>query len=175
MFGPSHCLGLVQRISCRHLFGEVSRVHRESPRATTRQTADGVGADATSENNRLAARLASLVCPTYFGPAVTPLADYASGCAVQGLALRVTRRHCRSNDALANCSFCHARVVHSVGQERRATATGTFSDIAPRTRRSTINNHRSARKGGSSMRVPKLSANEVGRDDLGAYYRVTME
>jgi hypothetical protein len=44
----------------------------------------------------------------------------------RGLALRVTRRHCLGRDALPNHSFCHARVVYFVGQERRATATGTL-------------------------------------------------
>jgi hypothetical protein len=36
----------------------------------------------------------------------------------QGLALRVTRRHCLGHDASPNPSFCHARVVYLVGQER---------------------------------------------------------
>jgi hypothetical protein len=45
-----------------------------------------------AENNRLAARLASLVCPTYIGPAVTPLAEPRKRVRRQGLALRVTRR-----------------------------------------------------------------------------------
>jgi dihydroorotase len=48
----------------------------------------------------------------------------------QGLALRVTRRRCRSHDASPNPSFCHARVVHLIGQERRATSNGTVGRSA---------------------------------------------
>jgi hypothetical protein len=38
------------------------------------------------------------------------LLNYASGCAVQGLALRVTRRFFRGHDAAAHPSFSHAHV-----------------------------------------------------------------
>jgi hypothetical protein len=82
-----------------------------------------------ARNNRLAARLASLVCPTYSAPPSHRLR--CKRVRRQGLALRVTRRHCRGHDAEANPSFCHAHVVYVVGQERRATATGTLWDNAP--------------------------------------------
>jgi hypothetical protein len=45
--------------------------------------------------------------------------------------VRVTRRHCHGRDASPNPSFCHARVVYSIGPERRATATGTFRAQSP--------------------------------------------
>jgi hypothetical protein len=79
----------------------------------------------TTGNNRLRARLASLVCPTYSAPSSHRLP--CKRMRRQSLALRVTRRLFRSHDAEANASFCHARVVYSIGQERRATATGTLS------------------------------------------------
>jgi hypothetical protein len=81
---------------------------------------------ATTPNNPLAARLASLVCPTYIGPSVTPLAEQRKRMRRQGLTLRVTRRCFRGHDAVANASFCHALVEPGIGQERRATATGTL-------------------------------------------------
>jgi hypothetical protein len=69
--------------------------------------------------------------PYVFGPSVTPLAEQRKRPRRQGLTLRVTRRFFRGHDAEANCSFCHARVVYSVGQERRATAMRTLWDNAP--------------------------------------------
>jgi hypothetical protein len=78
----------------------------------------------------VAARLASLVCPTYFGPSVTPLAEPRKRVRRQGLALRVTRLFCRGRDASPNASFCHAHVVYFDGEDRRATATGTLSETA---------------------------------------------
>jgi hypothetical protein len=84
---------------------EIAKLNRQSM-----TTAESISAGATSENNRLAARLASLVCPAYSAPPSHRLLNYASGCAVQGLALRVTRLYCRGHDAVANRSFCNARV-----------------------------------------------------------------
>jgi hypothetical protein len=69
--------------------------------------------------------------PYVLGPSVTPLAEQRKRMRRQGLALRVAHRFHRSHDAAANCSFCHARVVNFIGQERRATATGTLSAIVP--------------------------------------------
>jgi hypothetical protein len=69
--------------------------------------------------------------PYVLGPFVTPLAEQRKRVRRRGLALRVTRRHCRGHDASPNPSSCHAHVVYLIGQERRATATGTFSAKAP--------------------------------------------
>jgi hypothetical protein len=67
--------------------------------------------------------------PYVLGPFVTPLAKPRKRVRRRGLALRVTRRFSRGHDAEANASFCHARVAYSIGQERRATATGTLGAI----------------------------------------------
>jgi hypothetical protein len=66
--------------------------------------------------------------PYVLGPSVTPLAEPRKRVRRQGLALRVARRRFRGHDAAAKPSFCHAHVVYSVGQERRATATGTLGE-----------------------------------------------
>jgi hypothetical protein len=84
----------------------------------------------TSANNRLRARLASLVCLTYSAPPSHRL-QQRKRMRHRGLTLRVTRRRCRSHDASPNHSFCHARVVYSVGQKRRATAMRTLGVMPP--------------------------------------------
>jgi hypothetical protein len=53
--------------------------------------------------------------PYVLGPSVTPLAEPRKRVRRRGLTLRVTRRRCRSHDASPNPSFCHARVVYSIG------------------------------------------------------------
>jgi hypothetical protein len=69
--------------------------------------------------------------PYVLGPSVTSLAELSKRMRRRGLTLRVTRRFCRSHDASPNHIFCHARVVYSVGQERRSTAMRTLWDNAP--------------------------------------------
>ena len=94
---------------------------------TTPSTADGLGADATSENNSLL--LDSLRSPALrTRPSVTPLAERRMRVRRQGLALRVTRL-LRGHDAAANRSFCHVHVFYGGGQERRATS----NENVPRT------------------------------------------
>jgi hypothetical protein len=87
-------------------------------------------ASCTNAEQCIAARLASLVCPTYSAPPTHRL-QHRKRVRRQGLTLRVTRRFFRGHDAEANANFCHARVVYSIGQERRATAMRTFSAKAP--------------------------------------------
>jgi hypothetical protein len=69
--------------------------------------------------------------PYVFGPSVTPLAEQRKRVRRRVLTLRVTRRFCRGHDALPNHSFCHARVVYSVGEKRRAPAMRTFRAQSP--------------------------------------------
>jgi hypothetical protein len=101
-------------------------IHRDEGRpATAGLVREGNGSGSEDLGVRhigqqlIAARLASLVCPTYSAPPSHRLR--CKRVRRQGLTLRVTLRFFRGHDAEANASFCHARVVYSVGQERRAT------------------------------------------------------
>lgn len=60
-----------------------------APRRTNRETADGIGAGATSENNPFGHRSLSLACSPRLRPSVTALAELRKRLCHQDFALRV--------------------------------------------------------------------------------------